>query len=1079
MTDNAYDHTAFETLLQRFPISAVTEFRNAGREARKHLSPSDYQEWASEGISLAQHTFRSWEAATEYFRSTPEVVQKLEFSLVTEWARWGRNLSSDSPVIASSFFRSTPEVIDHIAGAELGRWASLGKRLYKGTWKSSSLASTYFEASPRLLGALTLDELEGLIEFIDTLAQKSYDLANECLALAGAVFPKIDGSDRVSFLGLGVELVKGNWRDVKPYFENGPRIIGHINAGERGRFLELAQRLSESGTGNTITFLLESSSALGEVDPGRHGLLLDMAERLAACSSTAVGEFLKNVPLVMERLQGYRLETWFEQGLGVLAENEDGGLAFFRLESGRAERAIEVLSPGLDLGQVNEVLTMYCRALAGQPVELRPVDELQDKGIGWTSSDYATTEGDNIFLPPFVEHYSNKDENFSWFKVIATHQVGHLEFGSFRFEYDKPSTLFTGEDQREVLAKGHRASEASIELERFFDLFTDRRLASDIFMLVEDARIDHRVKYEYAGIRESYQEVQQESLAARPDPNKLPLREAAMEVLVRLSLEGQGTLVTPLEISDHVDALALLVRAVQQRHSTTVEDTAEITIRIYDLLTTVPNLEAEPDRGEERSMDELGDASGTENLDQILQDLMEGTTGQGQPQGEEQEYKSPQQVEFRGEFKPELVQAMDSLKNERTKAQDEMEITSISPESLQQLMEKSAEIEVSEAQEGDLTESSSQFVDNLMSEVARQQQAKSKQGSQFPHADEDDSPLASSEPETFLYDEWDFRAGDYKPRWCAVREKRMDEGTADFFERTLRSHHGLVSRIKKQFEALAPEQIRKVKHLPDGEEYDFDLVVESMIQARAGDTPSDKIYWRRNKIERDVAVSFLLDMSASTAEAVDETRRQLDSWDFPDDPRDYMTWLRSRREEMSRRTYKRIVDIEKESAVLLIKALEAIGDQYGIYGFSGYGRENVEFYVVKDIDETFGENVKRRLDKITPMHATRMGPAIRHAITKLDEHEARTKVLFLLSDGRPQDRGYSREGVEKEYAVHDTRMALLEARRLGITPFCLTVDRAGHDYLKTMMGGDMGYEVVADIHTLPERLPQLYRRLTV
>ena len=267
--------------------------------------------------------------------------------------------------------------------------------------------------------------------------------------------------------------------------------------------------------------------------------------------------------------------------------------------------------------------------------------------------------------------------------------------------------------------------------------------------------------------------------------------------------------------------------------------------------------------------------------------------------------------------------------------------------------------------------------------------------------------------------------------------------------------------------------------MPDGEEYDFDLVVESMIQARAGDTPSDKIYWRRNKTERDVAVSFLLDMSASTAEAVDETRRQFDSWDFPDDPRDYMTWLRTRREEMSRRTYKRIIDIEKESTVLLIKALEAIGDQYGIYGFSGYGRENVEFYVVKDIDETFGENVKRRLDKITPMHATRMGPAIRHAVAKLDEHEARTKVIFLLSDGRPQDRGYSREGVEKEYAVHDTRMALLEARRLGITPFCLTVDRAGHDYLKTMMGGDMGYEVVSDIHTLPERLPQLYRRLTV
>ena len=30
-----------------------------------------------------------------------------------------------------------------------------------------------------------------------------------------------------------------------------------------------------------------------------------------------------------------------------------------------------------------------------------------------------------------------------------------------------------------------------------------------------------------------------------------------------------------------------------------------------------------------------------------------------------------------------------------------------------------------------------------------------------------------------------------------------------------------------------------------------------------------------------------------------------------------------------------------------------IGDVYGIYGFSGYGRENVEFYTIKDINEKF------------------------------------------------------------------------------------------------------------------------------
>ena len=56
-------------------------------------------------------------------------------------------------------------------------------------------------------------------------------------------------------------------------------------------------------------------------------------------------------------------------------------------------------------------------------------------------------------------------------------------------------------------------------------------------------------------------------------------------------------------------------------------------------------------------------------------------------------------------------------------------------------------------------------------------------------------------------------------------------------------------------------------------------------------------------------------------------------------------------------------------------------------------------------------------------------------------------------------------------------MALLEAKHKDITPFCLTVDKAGHDYLKAMCG-DMGYEVLDDIFSLPERLPMLYRKLT-
>ena len=316
-----------------------------------------------------------------------------------------------------------------------------------------------------------------------------------------------------------------------------------------------------------------------------------------------------------------------------------------------------------------------------------------------------------------------------------------------------------------------------------------------------------------------------------------------------------------------------------------------------------------------------------------------------------------------------------------------------------------------------------------------------------------------------------------KPRWCAVKESKLEQGDDDFYESVLRDHAGLVAQTRKQFELMKPEMFRKIKRLPDGEDFDLDSAVEWMIEKRAGANPSDKIYWRRNKIERDVAVAFLIDMSASTDEEINKREKKYDDDDYDDDPRKYLSWWVSKRRAEISAPPKRIIDLEKESTVLLMTALETIGDQYGIYGFSGYGRDNVEFFVIKDFDESLDQPIKRRLDKIVPIRSTRMGPAIRHATHKLKLTEAKVKILFLLSDGRPQDHGYGRDRTEKEYAIHDTKQALNEAKREGITPFALTVDRSGHDYLKTMCE-DMGYEVVADIEQLPSRLPTLYRRLT-
>jgi nitric oxide reductase activation protein len=104
----------------------------------------------------------------------------------------------------------------------------------------------------------------------------------------------------------------------------------------------------------------------------------------------------------------------------------------------------------------------------------------------------------------------------------------------------------------------------------------------------------------------------------------------------------------------------------------------------------------------------------------------------------------------------------------------------------------------------------------------------------------------------------------------------------------------------------------------------------------------------------------------------------------------------------------------------------------------------------------------------------RDGAAIRHATAKLQKQPARARLLFLLSDGKPLDCGC--DHYFDRYAQDDTRAALREARKLGIHPFCVTVDPTGPAYLARMYG-EVAYTVIDRLDALPARLVRVYGRL--
>jgi len=335
---------------------------------------------------------------------------------------------------------------------------------------------------------------------------------------------------------------------------------------------------------------------------------------------------------------------------------------------------------------------------------------------------------------------------------------------------------------------------------------------------------------------------------------------------------------------------------------------------------------------------------------------------------------------------------------------------------------------------------------------------------------------------SFRYDEWDYLNRRYLPHWCRLYEERLepaDDLDLHALTAVIRRHSPAV---QKAFEQIRPQGLQRVPRVADGDELDFNALITARQDARAGQTPDERVYSRRDRVQRDVCAAFLVDLSASTddpvepppapeAQGEDPYPNLRDPGPRPDDD----PWAADPPPPEEPR--RRIIDVLRDAMLVMSGALERLGDSYGIYGFSGYGRDCVEFYVAKEPSEAFTTRTLAAIAGMKPKRSTRMGPAIRHAARKLLQSGNAMKVLLILSDGFPQDSDYGPERGEHEYGVQDTAKALQEAQDKGIETFCVTVDRSGNDYLKRMCPRSR-YTIIEEIEDLPEALSMVYQTLT-
>ncbi|MFO0667243.1 MAG: VWA domain-containing protein [Polyangiaceae bacterium] len=280
-------------------------------------------------------------------------------------------------------------------------------------------------------------------------------------------------------------------------------------------------------------------------------------------------------------------------------------------------------------------------------------------------------------------------------------------------------------------------------------------------------------------------------------------------------------------------------------------------------------------------------------------------------------------------------------------------------------------------------------------------------------------------PTEIPYHEWDGRSRRYRENWCSVRVDAAPpmlpaREAAAIRKSVLHRERANVERLKARFEQLSEARLLTPRQL-DGPELDLDALVDRHGSQRAGRTGGERLYVARRTPAPDTAVLVLLDSSLSTD-----------------------SWVQGRR----------VMDVAKETLLVLGEALEPVGTQVYVGAFFSNTRRDCRWLELKPFHGEWQE-ARRRLLALQPTGYTRIGPAIRHGTKQLESVLARRKLLLLVSDGKPTDYDH----YEGQHGLQDVKQAVREATQQGISTLALAIDAQPRVYLPQMFGLN-GYKTI-------------------
>ena len=1032
--------------------STHNNYQEALVHLRTRVTEATLLLWADTGLQIASVTGLTSDTVVDtYYRVSAQVQPHLAPIQFERWFKLVLRVATNSPELSLMFLDNSGAMLEKISPRFLEDWAEAGLDLVSEDGKDTSLAAQFFDTTPILTTIGGYRSVSRFAEVLTEISRSDRSNTHKLVQDATRIFSQM-GDDIEDYLDLFVE---PSLKSAGQLCSELATMLEQITREAYTRVIALVAKLKSSLI--PIEEILESvklgSNMERHVSESQILQLWSMVNQLADVSPPAALEFWRRTAELLPKLGMSHIQVWYEEGTQI---DEITALElYFKGKSKTSQKLISSLKYAVLLTEELDVLELYCGTLLNTPPDIRELGDLELPGADIFQPRYAFSEGRNIYLPKLTMECDDYQRNFALLKVMATHQASHIRWGSFKFNMAH-SCQFLRDLRSGIIRELNLPSPDPQEaIAYFLRLFKLPDLARRIFALIENVRIEHIVGHTYRGIKEDYDLARSISLQTRPQPIGPSRQATVLEALTRVMLGQHNQLALYEKDIELFGTLLSLINMVRTKNAD-IGLTAELTTRVYLELFDLTE-------GIKRGIGEYSIDMKTvhpyqetdEEYERYLAKLAQQVPGQKDAEdpvtpsddvGMSEQPQLPQTASYWGDYEPELVQGLFGISEDSTdddSEASETRVTNLDTENdINELVS-----EPSQSESAEMDDNQRQYEEELPTTTSTQSPRDSSYDPQVPNPG----------PGVYLYDEWDRNIGTYRRGWCAVYEKYPDARDPNFLKVTMDEYGHLAKQIRAKFESIAPETQRRQTRLADGDDIDLDSAVEALLDMRSGAMVDPRIYTRNGLRDRSSAVAFLFDISASTAEIVDHANHKPNS-----------------QFGSGGGSAKRILDFEKQSITLLSAALDYLGDTYGVYAFSGYGRDNVEFYTFKDLNEKADiVEVADRIGALKPHHATRMGAAVRHTTSKLMECDARVKFLFLLSDGRPQDKEYSREEGDKAYAVDDTRLALMEARKGGITPFCLTVDRQGNEYMGNMMAG-INYEILYDIRTLPARLAHLY-----